>query len=135
MEIGVEARRSDGAPVRRIVHRTGPHGRRHAGLRLYRRLMLEARPYWRHIAALFGLSLLSSVFVLLTPLPLKIAVDSVVGSHPLPGFIAALVPQSMEQSQTAVLLVAVGLFLLIPLLKQLQQFGNVLLTAYAGENL
>jgi ATP-binding cassette subfamily B protein len=75
------------------------------------------------------------LFVLLTPLPLKIAVDSVVGDHPLPGFIAAFVPQSMEQSQTGVLLVAAGLFLLIPLLKQLQQFGNVVLTTYAGEKL
>ncbi len=97
--------------------------------------MGEARPYRRQIAGLFVLSLLSSVFVLLTPLPLLIAVDSVVGDHPLPGPIAALVPQSMEESQTAVLLVAAGLFLLIPLLKQLQQFGNLVLSTYAGEKL
>jgi ATP-binding cassette subfamily B protein len=110
-------------------------GRQWKGPRLWRRLLSEAWPYRRHIAGLFALSLLSSVFVLLTPLPLAIAVDSVVGDHPLPGFIAGFVPQSMEQSQTAVLLVAAGLFLLIPLLKQLQQFGNVVLTAYAGEKL
>jgi ATP-binding cassette subfamily B protein len=105
------------------------------GLRLYRRLLLEARPYWRHIGGLFALSLLSSVFALLTPLPLKIAVDSVVGSEPLPGFIAFFVPASAKHSQTGVLLVAAGLFVLLALLKQLQQFGNLVLTTYAGEHL
>lgn len=111
------------------------HGSTFSGLRLYKRLLGEARPYRRHIGALFVLSLLSSVFALLTPLPLKIAVDSVVGSRPLPGFIAVFVPASMRNSQTGVLLVAAGLFVLISLLKQLQQFGNLVLTTYAGEKL
>src|SRR5207249_4335833 len=48
---------------------------------LFRRLLSQARPYWPHVAALFLLSLLSSPLSLLTPLPLKIAVDSVIGSH------------------------------------------------------
>jgi ATP-binding cassette subfamily B protein len=111
------------------------HGRTSSGLQLYRRLMREARPYWRHIGGLFGLSLLSSVFALLTPLPLKIAVDSVVGSHPLPGFIAVIVPAGARHSQTGVLLVAAGLFVLLSLLRQLQQFGNLVLSTYTGEKL
>ncbi len=110
-------------------------GRRYTGLELYRRLMLEARPYWRHIGGLFALSLLSSVFALLTPLPLKIAVDSVVGSHPLPGFLAVVVPAGVRHSQTGVLLVAAGLFVILSLLKQLQQFGNLVLSTYTGEKL
>jgi ATP-binding cassette subfamily B protein len=110
-------------------------GRTYTGLHLYRRLLREARPYWRHISGLFGLSLLSSVFALLTPLPLKIAVDSVIGSHPLPGFIAAIVPGGLKRSQTGVLLVAAGLFVLIALLRQLQQFGNLVLSTYTGEKL
>src|SRR6266542_1206836 len=114
---------ADGEPAQaRVVRdRVGAYGRTYTGLRLYRRLMLEARPFWRHIGGLFGLSLLSSVFALLTPLPLKIAVDSVVGSHPLPGFIAVMVPA--------------GLFVLLSLLRQLQQFGNLVLTTYTGEKL
>src|SRR6266542_6701143 len=107
--------------------------RAHSGFRLYPRLLLEAKSYWRHIGGLFALSLLSSVFALLTPLPLKIAVDSVVGSHPLPGFIAFFVPASARQSQTGVLLVAAGLFVLISLLKQLQAFGRRLMATVAGE--
>src|SRR5919199_1454520 len=51
---------------------------------LYRRLLRQARPYWPHIVGIFLLSLLESPLALLTPLPLKIAVDSVVSSHHLP---------------------------------------------------
>jgi ATP-binding cassette subfamily B protein len=104
-------------------------------VRLYRNLILEARPYWVNIAALFGLGLLSTVFALLTPLPLKIAVDSVVGSRPPPRFISALLPASVADSQTGVLLVAAGLFVLIALLKQLQEFANLVLSTYTGEKL
>jgi ATP-binding cassette subfamily B protein len=127
----------DREPVQAAIvdARVGAHGRSYTGLRLYRRLMLEARPYWRHIGGLFGLSLLSSVFALLTPLPLKIAVDSVVGSHPLPGFISVIVPAAVRHTQTGVLLVAAGLFVLLALLRQLQQFGNLVLSTYAGEKL
>src|SRR5206468_3958962 len=49
---------------------------------LFRRLLGQARPYWPHVGALFLLGLLASPLSLLTPLPLKIAVDSVIGSHP-----------------------------------------------------
>jgi ATP-binding cassette subfamily B protein len=105
------------------------------GPRPYRRLLREVRPYRRHICGLFALSLLSSVFALLTPLPLKIAVDSVVGSHPLPGFLAAIVPAEVRQSQTGVLLVATGLLVVVALFKQLQEFGNLVLSTYTGEKL
>ncbi|HYZ28893.1 MAG TPA: ABC transporter transmembrane domain-containing protein [Thermoleophilaceae bacterium] len=108
--------------------------RSYEGLALYRALMLEARPYWVHIAGLLGLGLLSSVFVLLSPLPLKIAVDTLAGSQP-PGFISALLPAGAEDSQTGVLLVAAGLFVLIALLQQAQEFGYLVLSTYTGEKL
>ena len=113
------------------------NARGHDGPRrgLYRHILLEAKPYWRHIAALFGLSLLSSVFVLLTPLPLKIALDSVVGSHPPPGFVAALLPADVEQSQTGVLLIAAGLFVSISLFRQLQESANLILSTYTSEKM
>ena len=74
---------------------------------LYWRLFQQARPYWRHLTALFLLSLLAPPLALLMPLPLKIAVDSVIGSHPLPAFLAAWLPPSLTQSPNAILLVAV----------------------------
>jgi ATP-binding cassette subfamily B protein len=113
----------------------GPYCRTYAAPQLYRRVMLEARPYWRHIGALFALSLVSSVLALLTPIPLMIAVDSVVSSHPLPGLLGAVTPDGLSDSQTFVLLVAAGLFVILFLLRALQQFGNLVLTTYTGEKL
>ena len=109
----------------------------HGGPRrgLYRDILRESRPYWRHIAALFGLSLLLSVFVLLTPLPLKIALDSVVGSHPPPAFVSALLPAGVEQSQTGVLLVAAGLLVSIALLRQVLEAANLILSTYTSEKM
>src|SRR4030095_6960446 len=65
---------------------------RYTTLTLYRRLLRQARPYWLHIAGIFLLDLLSILLVLLTPLPLKIAVDSAIGSQPLPRFLEAVLP-------------------------------------------
>jgi ATP-binding cassette subfamily B protein len=103
---------------------------------LYRRLLRQAQPYWPHLGGLFLLSLLASPLALLTPLPLKMAVDSVVGSHrQLPGPLAALLPAAVTRSHTALLVVAAVLFVLIALLTQLQQLGNSVLSAYTGEKL
>ncbi len=103
---------------------------------LYRRLLRLAQPYWPHLAGLFLLSLLASPLALLTPLPLKMAVDSVVGSHQqIPGPLAALLPVAVTRSQTAMLVVAAVLFVLIALLTQLQQLGNSVLSSYTGEKL
>src|SRR5439155_1104343 len=65
-------------------------------LALYRRLWREARPYWPHLAGMFLLSLLATPIALLVPLPMKIIVDSVLGSHPLPRFIDVLLPLAMH---------------------------------------
>jgi ATP-binding cassette, subfamily B, bacterial len=113
----------------------GAYCRTYTAPQLYRRVMLEARPYWRHISALFALGLVSSVLALLTPIPLVIAVDSVVGSHPLPGLLAVITPDGLSDSQTFVLLVAAGLFVILFVLRALQQFGNLVLTTYTGEKL
>src|SRR5437763_1536743 len=102
---------------------------------LFRRLLSQARPYWPHVAALFLLSLLSSPLSLLTPLPLKIAVDSVIGSHPLPHAIAPLVPEGIAHSPAVLLAIAVGLLVTVALLRQLQELTNTLLQAYVKEKL
>src|ERR671934_1026745 len=102
---------------------------------LYRRLLRQARPYWLHIVGIFLLSLLQSPVALLTPLPLKIAVDSVVGSHHLPGFLALLLPAGATRSHTAVLVLAAALFVAVALLSQLQQLGSAVLSTYTGEKL
>jgi len=102
---------------------------------LYRRLLREARPYWARLAATFLVSLVSIPFVLLSPLPLKIAVDSVIGTHPAPDFLGWLLPQSILTSPGGLLVVVAGLFLIISLLHQLQLMGTTRLRTSTGERL
>src|SRR3970282_590544 len=107
----------------------------HSDFALYRRLLRQARPYWPHIGGIFLLGLLSSPLTLLTPLPLKIAVDSVIGSHSLPGFLDSLLPADATRSEIGVLVFAAGLLVGITLLSQLREIADSLLRAYAGEKL
>ena len=102
---------------------------------LYRRLILLARPHWLHIAGLFLLSLLATPLALLNPVRLKIAVDSVIGSEPIPSFLDAVLPAAATQSPTAVLALAVGLLLAITLLSRLTNLGQSLLRRYTAEKL
>jgi ATP-binding cassette subfamily B protein len=104
-------------------------------LTLYRRLLLQARPYWAHLLGVFLISLLAVPLALLTPLPLKIAVDSVIGSQPVPGVLSALLPDAAARSDDAVLLLAAGLLVAIMVLTRLQAGARVLLQSYAGEKL
>ena len=102
---------------------------------LYRRLLQETRPYGFHLAGLFGLGLLASPVALLTPVPLKIAVDSVLGGHPLPVFLQPFFPETAAQSPTAILLFAIGLLVAVAALGQFQGLASTLLQAYIGERL
>ena len=106
-----------------------------SSLTLFRRLWQQARPYRPHIGGLFLLSLLSTPLALVTPLPLKMAVDSVIGSHPAPGFLTALMPGPVFRSSTAVLALAVGLLVAIASLNQLQGLASSVLRTYTGEKL
>src|SRR5213594_4391263 len=104
-------------------------------LALYRRLLRQARPYWLHLALLFCIGVLASPIALLNPVPLKIAVDSVVGTHPLPTYLGALLPPTARSSPPAIMAVAIGLLLVVAMLAQLQALGNKFVQAYVGERL
>src|SRR6266436_633525 len=101
---------------------------------LYQRLLRQARPYWLHLAGLFGIGLLASPLALLDPVPLKIVFDSVLGSHPLPAYVRAVLPSAVLGSAGA-LLVAIGLLLGVAALTQLQALANRFMQAYVGERL
>jgi ATP-binding cassette subfamily B protein len=102
---------------------------------LFQRLLGQARPYWPHVGALLLLGFLSTPLSLLAPIPLKIAVDSVIGSHPLPRILKPLVPDAVANAPGAILAFAVGLLLAVALLRQLQSLASTLLRAYIKENL
>src|SRR5262249_11989531 len=69
--------------------------RQYSDAELYRRLLAQARPYWRCIAGFLILDLLGAPLHLLLPVPLKIIVDSVIGNHPLPTFLVYVLPESI----------------------------------------
>jgi len=104
-------------------------------LALYRRLLARARPFALPIAILFGLGLLASPIALLNPLPLKIAVDSVLASHPLPGFLRTSLPEALQASPGALLAFAVALMLAMVLLGRLRDLATTLLRTWTGEKL
>ena len=104
-------------------------------LALYQRLLRQARPYWLHLVALFGIGLLASPIALLNPVPLKIVVDSVLGTRPLPAYLDALLPATATRSATAILGLAIGLLIVVAALGQLQGLANKFVQASVGERL
>ena len=103
--------------------------------KLYRPLLGVARPYWPHLAGIFTLSLIAAPITLLLALPLKIAVDSVIGNQPLPHFLENMLPAGFHATKSANLLLAVGLLLTLSLTLNLQSFASWLLQTYTGEKL
>ena len=107
----------------------------HTDLALFRRLAREVRPYRLQLVGIFAISMLAAPLALLTPVPLAIAVDSVIGSEPVPGFLDSIVPAGLTDSQDAVLILAAVMFVAIAVLTQLQDLANTVLKTYTGEKL
>ena len=102
---------------------------------VFRRLLLEARPYWSRILVLSFVNLMATPIALLAPVPLKIAVDSIAGSGPLPRLYRMVLPASLEASVGAVVFLTASLMVLIALVDELQSFGAWLLETSTGERL
>jgi ATP-binding cassette, subfamily B, bacterial len=109
--------------------------RAYSTLALYRRLFALSDAYRLHIVGVLLLSLLSTPIALLAPLPLKIVVDSVIGSQPLPEWLARVGLAGLLGSQSGALAVAVILLIGVALLNQLQVMSNWVLQTYTGEQL
>ena len=82
------------------------------------RILLHSRACWLHLSAIALLSLLSLPLTLLYPLPIKIAIDTVLGNQPLPPFVAAILPAA--HGGAVALSFAIGLMLAIALIVNLQ---------------
>jgi ATP-binding cassette, subfamily B, bacterial len=109
--------------------------KKYTSFELYRRLLLEVKPYYRHIGAILLITLLSPPLALLMPLPLKIAVDSVIGSRPIPEFLHQWVPEAVTDSRNGMLTFVVTLMMVAALLSGLQRVASTLLRTYTGEKL
>ena len=98
---------------------------------LVRRLFLGARSYWLHLGGILLLDLLATPLALLAPVPLKIVIDSVLGSEPLPRFVSASMPEDWL-APPVLLTFAVALLVLIAVVGQIQSLGASLMRAYTG---
>ena len=95
---------------------------------IYRRAFAEARPRAGLIALYFAIGLLASPLSLLTPVPIKLVADSVIGGQPPQGVLQGL-------PSDAVLSFAVLLTIGVALLRELQARGTELTRTYASEML
>lgn len=102
---------------------------------IYRRLIIEAKPQWPMIAALFVLYLSAIPLKLLTPLPIKIGIDSVIEGKPLPGMLEAWIPESVTNGAGGLLMLAAGMLLCITLLQYVHAMGIWLLHTWVGQKL
>jgi ATP-binding cassette subfamily B protein len=104
-------------------------------LALMRRVLNQAKGFWRYSTVLFLIDLLATPLGLLAPLPLKIAVDSVIGTAPLPEIVAPIVPNSVTASNSRLLVFVVILQILAVLFIQLQSLLSYSLRTKVGEGM
>jgi len=120
---------ADGLPAQGAPAADG----RASDLRLLVRLLGRARPYWPHIAGIFLVGLLATPLALLAPVPLKIVVDSVLGSQPVAAPLAVVVADGA--SQVDLLVLAVVFLVVIAVATQLQELASGLLRTWTAERL
>ena len=102
---------------------------------VFARLLRQARPYRIHIAGVLLLDLLATPLVLLTPLPLKVAVDTLLGSRPLPRFLDSVVPVYIKHSSFRLLVLVAVMQVLVVIAIRLQELCIYVLRTKAGEGL
>src|SRR5689334_14575497 len=97
----------------------------------YLRVLRQAKRFWPQLAGIAALSMISAPLALL-PLPVKIAVDSVLSNGPLPRWLAWM---AHNASTSSALVAAVGLLLAIAVVNQLQALCAWYLQTYTAEGL
>lgn len=98
---------------------------------LLRRAFVDLRPYVGSMIAILFLSLSAVPITLITPLPIKILVDNVLGSQPLPGYLAFLSPLGSAASKSSIIGLAIGILVGVAILTYTQNlvstwFSNVI---------
>ena len=111
------------------------HGKRYGDAHLYRRLAQEAGSYWPHLVGAFLLSLVAAPLALMLPVPIKVVVDNVLDTKPLPGFVAALLPEGIESDPTALLWTCALAVVVISFLVQLQHYASWVYQTWIGQGL
>jgi ATP-binding cassette subfamily B protein len=100
---------------------------------LMRRVLRESKGYRGRLFGLFLLALAGAPLFLLTPVPVALAVDSVLGSQPVSGLLGPLLPDSLTDTQ--LLVIAAILQVLVVVLTDLQSLGSQVLGTATSERL
>jgi len=104
-------------------------------LTLVKRVIIQIKGFWPYFLALFLIDLLATPIGLLVPVPLKIAVDSVIGEISPPGFISAVLPDFVANSKRNLLFFVVIFQIVLILLVQLQSLFGFYLRTKLGESM
>jgi len=106
-----------------------------SALQLLRRLWPFLAPFRAQLACLAVVVLFSIPLNLITPLPLTLAVDSVIGDRPLPHVLQAWLPADVQSSTGSSLFFVCIAYVGIALCIHLQSLTVWLLSSYTGERL
>lgn len=88
-----------------------------------RRAVEDLRPYFCPLVILLIISLLAVPMTLVFPLPIKLLVDNVLGSQPLPGYLTVFT--GTQVSKTLGLWLAISILMAAAVLTYLQNLANV----------
>jgi ATP-binding cassette, subfamily B, bacterial len=97
-----------------------------------RRVFSDLRPYRWPIIGLFLLSVSAIPLTLITPLPIKLLVDNVVGSQPLPSYLALL---GSVTSKSSIIWIAITILLASTVLTYLQNLVDTWSTSKVGNRM
>lgn len=115
------------------MHRVG--GGEPSDRELMRWVLREGRPFAGRLSAGTLLSLASTPLALLQPIPLAIVADHALGDRPASGWLAALLPSSIEGSPTRILVFAAALQVLVVLASGMQLLLSQYVLTSAGEKM
>lgn len=101
----------------------------------FREILGQIRVFAKSLSVVLALEILSTPLSLLAPLAVKIAVDSVVGSKPVPHFLRAILPEMVVDSPARLLVIVCVLQVLVVLLIQLHGFGNYMFKLRLGDRM
>lgn len=91
------------------------------------------RPYWKTLIIVIITMVVSTAMALAAPWPLKIVLDSVFGSHPLPSWLESIKSALVGDQSYAVLYLAVGMVIVIAVLNALSSYFNSYFTESVGQ--
>jgi len=108
---------------------------RRSSFNLLCRLWSVIAPFKWQLSCLCFVVFLSIPLNLLTPWPLTLAVDSVVGERPLPSLLQTWIPADVRSSTAAMMMIVSAAYIGIALCIHLQAMTLLILSSYTGERL